>query len=75
MAQRIPFCRFPSKSVAAKPAREGPEEHPRSPESASNANMVVPPNFTLSVARENVPGQKIPTEKPQTIHPIKARMG
>ena len=73
--QRIPYCRSPPKTAAMSPATEGPEEHPRSPDSASRANMVVPPNLTLSVARENVPGQKMPTEKPQMIHPMSARTG
>ena len=75
MEQRMPYCKSPPKTEAIKPATEGPEEQPRSPERASRANMVVPPNFTLSVARENVPGQKMPTENPQMMHPIKAITG
>ena len=39
------------------------------------APEVVPPNLTLSVASENVPGQKMPTEKPQRMQPMSAMTG
>ena len=43
----------------------GPREHPISPPNASKANM----------AFKNVPGQKIPTEKPHNMHPINDNHG
>ncbi len=74
-AQRIPNCKFPPNTPDINPATLGPEEQPRSPASARRANIVVPPNFTLSAARENVPGQNTPTEKPQRIQPIRPTAG
>ena len=67
---KIPLCRsFPNKADTF-PAIVGPTPHPRSPASASNANISVPPFLSLAAERLKVPGQKIPTENPHSIQPI-----
>ena len=62
---RIPVRRLPPVAPDTKPATAGPTAQPRSPPSASRANMGVPPFLIVFDAMEKVPGQKIPTEKPQ----------
>lgn len=58
-----------------KPTSVGPMEQPTSPNKASKANMAVPPPGHLTAAKLKVPGQRIPTEKPQSPHPKSATNG
>ncbi len=60
------FKSFPERPDIS-PANVGPAEQPRSPARASKANIAVPPPRMRAEARLNVPGQKIPTAKPQTV--------
>ena len=69
IAAPIPILILPPVADMIAPAIVGPPEHPRSPASASKANMSVPPFFTPDEAMLNVPGQKIPTAKPASPQP------
>lgn len=53
------------------PVTVGPPEQPTSPARARKANKAVPPRRIAAEALLNVPGQRIPTEKPQTAQPNK----
>lgn len=55
-----------------RPTVVGPAEQPRSPASAISAYMAVPAPGSASAASENVPGQKMPTEKPHSAQPSSA---
>ena len=68
---RIPFFRLSDASPDIKPTSVGPPEHPISPASASNANREVPPLCNAVDALLKLPGHIIPTENPQTEHPIR----
>lgn len=57
------------------PTKVGPPEQPMSPPSASIAKRAVPPVGMDFEARENVPGQRIPTEKPQIPQPTSDNAG
>ena len=74
-AVRIPFCSPPPVAEETIPTKVGPEEHPRSPASASIAKSMVPPFGMIWEARLNEPGQRIPTEKPQRPKPKKLKAG
>ena len=71
MAARMPSFRESPKAEETSPARVGPPAQPTSPASARNENIIVPPVGKPAEAKENVPGQNIPTEKPTSPHPIK----
>ena len=73
--ERIPDDILPPNISAAKPVSVGPMEQPASPASARNANMAVPPPFRMLAAMLKVPGQKIPTDKPQKAQPTRLSTG
>ncbi len=75
MAEKIPIFKLLPNQPDTIPTRVGPPEHPRSPASARNANMAVPPPRIEAAARLNVPGHIIPTENPQSPHPISPSTG
>ena len=66
-----PDCRPPS-APEKSPTVVGPAEQPRSPASAISAYMAVPAPGSASAASENMPGQKMPTEKPHSAQPSSA---
>ena len=68
-------CIFSPNVFAQKPTTVGPKEHPKSPARASRANITVPPVGIFAEAMLNVPGQKIPTDSPQTAHPSRPNDG
>ena len=68
------FKLFPVES-ATMPTTVGPDEHPISPANAKSAYITVPPAGSFTAATLNVPGQNIPTEKPQTAQPINPNRG
>lgn len=72
---RIPDEMLPPRRSAAKPVRVGPAEHPTSPARARNANIAVPHEGRSFAAMLNVPGQNIPTEKPQSVQPARLNAG
>ena len=57
------------------PTRVGPPEQPKSPNSASRANMAVPPLGRLREATLMVPGHKMPTDRPHRPQPSRASSG
>ena len=69
---RIPWRRSPPAWPDTKPATAGPTAQPKSPPRASRANIGVPPFLMVFEAMEKVPGQKIPTEKPQIPQAMRA---
>lgn len=71
IAARIPILRLLSNRLETSPARVGPPLQPRSPASASIANIAVPPPRIAMEALLYVPGHIIPTEKPHTAQPIR----
>ena len=75
MAERMPIRRLFWKVLETAPAKVGPPEQPRSPASASRANMAVPPPLMEAAALLKVPGQRMPTEKPQTAQPTSPATG
>ena len=75
IAARIPILRLFPTLLDTKPASVGPPEQPRSPASASNANIAVPPPLMDAEAMLNVPGHMIPTENPQTAQPTRLSIG
>ena len=75
IAARIPIFKSPPIRSATIPTTVGPDEHPKSPASAISAYMAVPPPGSSSAAILNVPGQNIPTVKPQKAHPKSPKNG
>ena len=75
LAARIPARRSPPAASETKPATVGPVVHPTSPASDSRANIEVVHPGILEVARVKVHGQKIPTAKPQRMHPARPIIG
>ena len=65
----MPLCKSPSNMEAASPAKVGPREHPASPPSARRAKRGVPPFGMVLDAVLKVPGQRIPTDRPQMPQP------
>ena len=51
MAERMPIFRLSRKAPETKPTRVGPVEQPRSPASASRANLAVTPSRNETAAR------------------------
>ena len=74
MAAPIPILIFPPFADIINPAKVGPPEQPKSPASASKANISVLPPFMPEDAILKVPGQKIPTANPARPHPKSATM-
>ena len=74
-AERIPFFKSSDAAPEMYPTSEGPPEHPRSPASASKANMAVPPFLIAADALLKLPGHMIPTDNPQTPHPKRDKRG
>ena len=72
---RIPEDMLPPINSAANPVSVGPTEQPTSPASARNANIAVPPDGRSFEAMLNVPGQNMPTEKPQSAQPARLKAG
>lgn len=75
MPANTPVFKFPPEALETRPTRVGPPPQPRSPASARNANIDVPPFFISLEAVLNVPGHKIPTDNPHRAQPIKPRTG
>ena len=75
VATRMPIFRLSSAIDDTKPTRLGPALHPRSPPSASSANIAVPPLVSIADEIENVPGHIMPTQKPQIEQPINDSAG
>lgn len=75
IATSIPALRLSAAALDTNPTSVGPPEHPRSPASASSANIAVPPFFRATEALLNVPGHMIPTDRPQIPHPTSDRNG
>ena len=75
IAVKIPVFIFPSAIPDTAPTREGPDEHPKSPASASKANIAVPPVRREAAALLKVPGHIIPTEAPHKAHPTRLIIG
>lgn len=75
IAARIPFFRLSDAILEIYPTSEGPPEHPKSPASASNANMAVPPFLIAADALLKLPGHIIPTDNPQIPHPTSDKNG
>lgn len=74
-AHNIPRPRLLSISPENMPTNVGPPEQPISPPSASIAKSAVPPVGMDFDAMEKVPGQRIPTEKPQIPQPASDSAG
>ena len=72
---RIPVRRLSLNKPEATPTVVGPREQPTSPARASRANMAVPPVriFALAILKE--PGQRMPTDKPQSPQPMSPSIG
>ena len=75
IAVKMPTFIFPLATSEIAPTREGPEEQPKSPASASKANIAVPPLRREAAALLNVPGHIMPTEAPHSAHPIRLIIG
>ena len=75
MALMMPIFKLPPRASATAPTIVGPEEHPRSPARARSANIAVPPVGKDADAILNVPGHRMPTEKPQTAQPMRPNTG
>ena len=72
---KIPVLRLSEKREDTKPTTDGPEQQPKSPPSASRANIAVEPFGSDFAESENVPGHIIPTLKPHRAHPISDNTG
>ena len=70
-----PFSDPPATASVQRLTTAGPPMQPRSPARARRANMAVPPPRRATAERLKVPGQKMPTEKPQSPHPTRDRRG
>ena len=69
IAASSPGWSTPPDAPATIPTSVGPDEQPRSPANAISAYMAVPPIGNIRAAMLNVPGQKMPTEKPHNAQP------
>lgn len=69
-AVRMPILRLLSAFDDTNPTRLGPALHPRSPPSASSANIAVEPFGSFAEDSENVPGHIMPTLNPLNAQPI-----
>ena len=75
IAASKPAFKLSLNAPATKPTNVGPDEQPKSPARAKNANIVVAPLGHFSAAMLNTPGHKTPTEKPQMPQPISDNIG
>ena len=75
MAEKMPVCKWSFAALETIPTKVGPTMQPISPVSASKANIVVPPVFSVAAALLSVPGHKIATPTPQRPQPIKLTKG
>lgn len=75
IAAKIPILRLLENVSDTSPTSVGPLIHPMSPAKAKRANIAVPPAGILLAAILNVPGQRIPTDKPHNAQPIKPTAG
>ena len=75
VAVKMPARRLSSRRPEAMPTVVGPREQPTSPARARRANMAVPPVRILAEAMLKVPGQRMPTDKPQSPQPMRPRSG
>ena len=73
-AERMPRFIFPVYDETS-PTRNGPQEQPTSPASASRENIIVPPFFSEVAALLKVPGHIIPTDNPQSPQPTRLIAG
>lgn len=69
VANSIPTFRSLLNADDTKPTTLGPAEQPKSPPSASSANIAVEPVGSLDAEIENVPGHIIPTLNPHNAQP------
>lgn len=69
-AVSMPILRLLSAFDDTKPTRLGPALHPKSPPSASSANIAVEPFGSFFADSENVPGHIMPTLNPLSAQPI-----
>ena len=72
---RTPAFRFSPAFCDTVPTIAGPSAPPRSPASASSANIAVPPVGSVLEEMLIEPGHIIPTEKPHRMHPIRPSIG
>ena len=71
VAKSKPNFKFPPTASAILPTIVGQIDAPKSPASAKNANIIVPPLGHFCEEMLIVPGHIIPTAKPHTAQPIK----
>ena len=64
-----PIFRSPPAAPETAPTSVGPVEQPRSPASASSANIAVPPDGYFAAARLSVPGHMMPAARPHSAQP------
>lgn len=74
-AANIPAFRLLFAVCVIYPIMYGPIEPPISPAIASSANIDVPPRGIFTEVMLIVPGHIMPTEKPQSMQPIRPRAG
>lgn len=74
-AAASPILRLLPNAAETIPTSVGPAEQPTSPARASMAKSALPPLGQFLVAILNVPGQKIPTDKPQSAQPKRLSKG
>ena len=72
---KIPVLRLSEKRDDTKPTTDGPEQQPKSPPSASRANIAVELLGSDFAESENVPGHIIHTLKPHSAQPISDNTG
>ena len=70
-----PVLMLPPNASDTAPTADGPAVQPRSPASASRANMAVPPLGHPALAMLNTPGHMMPTKKPTKPHPASPSAG
>ena len=75
VATKIPIFRLLFAHDDTNPTILGPAVQPRSPPSASSANIAVPPLVSIADEIEKVPGHIIPTQNPQIEQPISDSAG
>ena len=74
-ANKIPAFKLSSIAPEIIPTSVVPPEHPRSPPSASSANIAVPPAGSDAAALLKVPGHRMPTDRPQMAQAIRLTAG
>ena len=74
IAANIPSFKLSCVIPAINPTKVGPQVQPKSPANASRENIAFPPLIEAEVIL-NVPGHKMPTEKPHKPIPIRERIG